>query len=295
MSMNIKPLDPSRPDFVGQVCGLDTRQPLSTQTIAAIEHALDVYGVLVFPDQIIDDEQQYLFSAKFGTMERATGDIVAPSARRLPMDINDISNLNKDGEVLDRHDRTRLFGLGNMLWHSDSSYKSTPAKYSVLSARLIPDHGGSTEFADMRSAWDALDPSLQQECRDLVCEHSQIYSREQMGFRDFTDEEREKWKPVRQRLVRRHPKTKRLSIFLSSHIGTIVDWPVPEARMYIRDLVEHATQRQFVYSHQWKQWDLIMWDNRVLMHRARRYDYKKRRDMHRTTVADEAPTLQQTM
>jgi len=175
-----------------------------------------------------------------------------------------------------------------MLWHSDSSFKSIPAKYSLLSARVIPDSGGHTEFADMRAAWTALDTPTQKLCIDLMCEHSQLYSRGYLGFDDFTADEKSKWKPVLQPLVREHPKTKEASLFLSSHIGSIVDWPVPEARLFISDLTEHATQREFVFSHQWKQWDLVMWDNRVTMHRARRYDYTQARDLHRTTVSGDS-------
>ena len=293
--LQIKPIEDSRADFAGQVDGLDVRKPLSDKDRQSIENAMDVFGVLVFPNQVIDDEQQFAFSANFGKMEKATGDINAHAERRLSMDINDISNLNKDGQVLDRYDRNRLFGLGNMLWHSDSSFKATPAKYSLLSARLLPDSGGNTEFADMRAAWDTLPLKMQQECEGLVCEHSQIYSRGKLGFTDFTDEERQKWQPVFQRLVRKHPSSQRRSVYLSSHIGTIVDWPVPEARLFIQDLEEHATQPQFVYAHQWRQWDLLMWDNRVLMHRARRYDHSQRRDLHRTTVEDDTPTLQQSI
>ncbi|MCL4156406.1 UNVERIFIED_CONTAM: hypothetical protein GTU68_033113, partial [Idotea baltica] len=218
---------------------------------------MDKYAVLVFPDQCINDEQQYRFSTHFGPMETATGDIATQSSeRRLSMQVNDISNLDKDGKVLERDNRARLFGLGNMLWHSDSSFKSTPAKFSLLSAREIPEQGGNTEFADMRCAWDSLAPELQTECMNLNCEHSQIYSRGKLGFEDFTDEEREKWQPVLQRLVRRHPRTDRLSLYLSSHIGTIKDLPVPEARLLISDLTEHATQREYVYTHSWHKWDL---------------------------------------
>jgi alpha-ketoglutarate-dependent 2,4-dichlorophenoxyacetate dioxygenase len=195
--------------------------------------------------------------------------------------------------VLARDDRKRLFALGNMLWHSDSSFKATPAKYSILSARVIPDKGGNTEFADMRAAWDALDPETKALVKDLVCEHTQLYSRGVLGFTDFTEEERRRFAPVPQRLVRRHPVTGRRSLFLSSHAGAIRGWPVPEARALLRDLTEHATQRQFVYAHVWRQWDLVMWDNRVVMHRARRYDHTQVRDLHRTTVLDVAPTLEQ--
>ena len=260
--------------------------------IQAIESAIDRYAVLIFPDQQINDAQQFEFSSKFGAMEQATGDINQNTDRRLALDINDISNLDQNGAVLDRNDRARLFGLGNMLWHSDSSFKAIPAKYSLLSARVVPDSGGNTEFADMRAAWDALNAEQQAECKDLVCEHSQLYSRGALGFEDFTAEERLKWAPVTQPLVRQHPKTKAHSLFLSSHIGTILDWPVPEARLFIRDLTEHATRREFVFSHEWKRWDLVMWDNRVTMHRARRYDHKQPRDLHRTTVSTDTKLLQ---
>jgi len=293
MTLTITPVDRRRPDFAGRVTGVDIAAGVAPDVAARIDEAMDRYAVLTFHEQVIDDSQQYAFSQHFGPMEQATGDIAAPGDRRLSMDINDISNLDQHGHVLARDDRRRLFAFGNMLWHSDSSFKPTPAKYSLLSARSVPGIGGNTEFADMRAAWDTLNPSLQDECRDLVCEHSQLYSRGLLGFTDFTDEERAKWAAVPQRLVRRHPRTGRLSLFLASHAGAIQGWPMPEARMFLRDLIEHATQRRFVYAHEWRQWDLVMWDNRVVMHRARRYDDSKPRDLHRTTVADSAPTLDQ--
>ncbi len=273
-------------DFGAMVTGLNITAA-TEDDIQTIEAAMDRYAVLVFPDQQLTDEQQYAFSQKFGAMEEATGDINQSNDRRLPLEINDISNLDQTGSVLARDDRARLFGLGNMLWHSDSSFKTIPAKYSLLSARVIPDKGGNTEFADMRAAWAALDAKTQQTCQHLVCEHSQLYSRGSLGFDDFTTEEKQKWAAVTQPLVRQHPRTKALSLYLSSHIGTIVDWPVPEARLFILDLTEHATQRQFVFAHQWKPWDLVMWDNRVTMHRARRYDHTQPRDLHRTTVSSD--------
>ncbi len=289
MPLNIEPLNPDK-QFAARVTGLNIANGVSREIAACIEDAIDKYAVLVFPDQRITDDQQYRFSEHFGAMETATGDINAQADRRLSMDINDISNLDRNGQVRDRSDRARLFGLGNMLWHSDSSFKATPAKFSLLSARIVPEQGGNTEFSDMRRAWDDLDTELQRECLDLICEHSQIYSRGKLGFDDFTDDERQKWQPVLQRLVREHPRTQRLSLFLSSHIGTIQGWPVPEARLFISDLTEHATQADYVYAHNWHQWDLLMWDNRVVMHRARRYDHTKKRDLHRTTVAGDGPT-----
>ena len=293
MVLRIEPIDPARPDFAGVVSGVNIAAGVSPTEAAAIEAGMDRFAVLVFHGQAINDPQQLAFSQHFGPMETATGDIVQGAERRLSMDINDISNLDKDGKVLARDDRKRLFSLGNMLWHSDSSFKATPAKFSLLSARVIPDHGGNTEFADMRAAWDGLDDATKAEIRDLVCDHTQLHSRGVLGFTDFTEEERRRFAPVPQRLVRRHPASGRLSLYLSSHAGTVHGWPVPEARMLLRDLTEHATQREFVYRHTWKQHDLVMWDNRTTMHRARRYPADQVRDLHRTTVADSAPTLQQ--
>lgn len=291
MTLSITPRNPENSKFAGEVNGIDIANGVTEATAQAIEEAIDHYAVLVFPNQKIDDSQQFSFSSHFGPMEQATGDVVALDQRRLSMQVNDISNLDKDGNVLQRDDRTRLFGLGNMLWHSDSSFKTVPARYSLLSARVLPAAGGSTQFADMRAAWDELDTELQNEAKELVCQHSQLFSRSSLGFEDFTDEQRREWQPVMQRLVRRHPRSKRLSLFLSAHIGTINDWPVPEARLYIRDLTEHATQPAFVYTHEWKPWDLVMWDNRSTMHRARRYDHTQPRDLHRTTVSDEFSSL----
>ena len=293
MTLSIRPLDPlSRPFFAGEAGGIDITQPLDRAQVAAIEAGMDRYGVLVFRDQRLDDAAQLAFSRNFGDLETASGDLNFGKSRRLDSDhVNDISNLDLENRVLAKDDRRRLFSLGNRLWHSDSSFKEVPAKFSLLSARVIPSAGGNTEFADMRAAYDALDDELKAECEDLVCEHSQLYSRAILGFTDFTPEDRERFKPVPQRLVRRHPSTGRKSLYLASHAGAILGWPVPEARQFLRDLTEHATQRKFVYSHEWRQWDLVVWDNRATMHRARAYPADEVRDMHRTTVACERSTM----
>jgi alpha-ketoglutarate-dependent 2,4-dichlorophenoxyacetate dioxygenase len=293
MTVSIRPTDPvSRPFFAGEVSGIDITQPLTADQIAAIERGMDAFGVLVFHGQRLTDQTQLAFSRNFGELETASGDINFLQTRRLEsLHVNDISNLDLNNQVLARDSRRRLFNLGNQLWHSDSSFKEVPAKYSLLSARVIPCEGGNTEFADMRAAYDALDDQTKAECDPLICEHSQLYSRSTLGFADFTEEDRRRFVPVRQRLVRRHPVTGRKSLFLASHAGAILGWPVPEARAFLRDLTEHATQRQFVYAHVWKQWDLVMWDNRTTMHRARRFPSQEVRDMHRTTVACERSTV----
>ena len=292
MSISIAPTAEDRANFAGSVTGLDLRRTLSLAEVDTIECGMNAFAVLVFHDQKLDDEPQLAFSRNFGPLEQATGDLMQGDQRRLSMEVNDISNVGKDGNVLARNDRRRLFGLGNTLWHSDSSFKAVPAKYSILSARVIPPKDGNTEFADMRAAWDALDDDTKALAEPLVCEHSQIYSRGVLGF-EFTEDERKRFAPVRQRLVRTHPATGRKSLFLASHAGAIVGWPAPEARALLRELTEHATQRQFVYAHVWRENDLVMWDNRTTMHRARRYDPAERRDLRRTTVASDGLTVEQ--
>jgi alpha-ketoglutarate-dependent 2,4-dichlorophenoxyacetate dioxygenase len=282
------------PVFVGEVSGVDIATPLSAAEVAALEAGMDRYAVLVFRDQKITDAQQMAFSRNFGPLEDARGgNITRPEDKRLQVGMNDVSNLGRDGRPLERDSRQRLFNLGNMLWHSDSSFRPIPAKYSLLSARVVNPVGGNTEFADMRAAWDALDAATQALVEHLVCEHSLMYSRGSLGLLDYSDEERAMFRPVRQRLVRTHPVTGRKSLYLSSHAGAIVGMPMPEARILLRELTAHATQPAFVYVHRWRPWDLVMWDNRQMMHRVRRYDETQPRDMRRTTVAGEAPTIAQ--
>jgi alpha-ketoglutarate-dependent 2,4-dichlorophenoxyacetate dioxygenase len=282
------------PCLAAEVEGVDLSQPLSSDEVAAIHAGMDTYAVLVFHDQKIDDEQQLAFTRSLGEIEHAIGtSLRAPDEYRLPTTFADVSNLDKDNKIFARDDRRRLFGLGNRLWHSDSSFKVIPAKYSLLHAISVPSRGGNTEFAYMPGAYDALDAETKAEVEDLICEHSQIFSRQQLGFTDFTEEELARFAPVRQRLVRTHPLTGRKSLYLSSHAGSIVGWPVPEARFFLRDLVEHATQRQFVYAHRWRVGDLVMWDNRQTMHRARPFPAHEPRDMRRTTLMGDAPTVAQ--
>ena len=291
MTISIRQITPV---FAGEVSGVDITQPLSRDAVAAIEDGMDRYAVLVFHDQRLTDDAQRAFTRNFGALEAAPGgNITKLHERRLPLDMQDASNLDKDQKPLARDDRRRMFNLGNRLWHSDSSYRAVPAKYSLLSGRIVVEQGGHTEVADMRAAYDALDADTKAEVEDLVCEHSLIFSRGSLGFTELTDEERAMFKPVRQRLVRTHPVTGRKSLFLSSHGGTIVGWPIPEARAFLRDLVEHATQKQFVYSHNWRQWDLVIWDNRQTMHRVTRFDETRVRDMRRTTVAGDTMTVAQ--
>jgi len=282
------------PHFVGEVSGADLRTPISNAQATTLEDAINRYGVLVFRNQDITDEQQMAFSEHFGKLEvpDLKSNITKDEDRRLGKFMADISNLDRGHNILDGNSRQRMFNLGNRLWHSDSSYRTVPAKLSLLSARVVPSRGGETQFADMCAAYDALDESLKMEIEGLICEHSLMYSRGRLGFDDFSPEEKENFKPVLQTLVRTHPATGRRSLFLSAHAGRIIGWPTAAARVLLEELTELATRPEFVYTHHWQPFDLVVWDNRRTMHRARRFDeVNEIRDMRRTTVAGEAPTV----
>jgi alpha-ketoglutarate-dependent 2,4-dichlorophenoxyacetate dioxygenase len=259
--------------------------------VDSLNDAINQHGVLVFHDQFITDDQQMAFSRNFGDLETTVRAYRKDYVPRLDVHMADISNLDERNRVLPNDDRRRLNALGNRLWHSDSSFKRIPARFSLLSARVIPDEGGETQFADMRAAWDALPDKMKARLEGLICEHTQFFSRGRIGFTDYAAEEQAKMAPVPQVLVRTHPGSGRKSLFLSSHAGAIRSMPVPEARVLLMDLMEHATQREFVYTHRWQVGDLVMWDNRCTMHRAREYDETQVRDMHRTTVSDGRPTV----
>ena len=288
-------IQPIRDGFAGEVTGVNCSQKLSPDEVAAIEAGMDQYAVLVFRGQPLTDQQQLGFTLHFGELEKynTAGHIRKNADTRLSAGIADFSNLDQSGNIISDQDRVWFFKLGDRLWHSDSSFRPIPAKYSLLSGHVIPTWGANTEFADMRGAYDALDERTKREVADLVCEHSLMFSRDAIGFTDLTPEEIASFRPVIQRLVRTHPVTGRKSLFLSSHAGVIRGWTVPEARMFLRDLTEFATQPQFVYSHPWQQNDLVVWDNRTTMHRARRFDRNEVRDVRRTTLAGDVVTIEQ--
>jgi len=280
------------PCFAGEVTGVDLTKALCLEEVSAIHAGMDQFAVLIFHGAKLGNDQHMAFTKSLGGIEQAIGtSLREPEDHRLSTDFADVSNLDKYERPFEREDRRRLFAIGNRLWHSDSSFKPTPAKYSILHAHAIPTRGGNTEFADMRAAYDALDDEMKDLVEDLICEHSQLHSRGRIGFTDFTDEERKRFKPVHQIMVRRHPVTGRKSLYLSSHAGGIVGWPVPEARILLQDLTEHATQRQFVHTHEWQVGDLVIWDNRQTMHRARPFPNEQPRDMRRTTLAGDGPTV----
>ena len=285
------------PDFVAFVSDVDLKNELETDQVKELDTAINKFSVLVFKNQNINDEQQVRFTKYFGEIEASgnKSNITKAKDRRLSTDLADVSNLDKNNKPFTQNDPRRIFNLGNRLWHTDSSFKEIPAKYSLLSARNISKEGGNTEFADMRSAYDNLDMNTKQKVDDMICEHSLIYSRQRLGFdmvKELSPEEIKNFTPVEQPLVRQNKITNRKTIFLSCHIGKIRDWIRPDSMCFIDDLIEYATQPKFKYIHKWSQHDLIIWDNRQTMHRARSFDdLKERRDMRRTTVLGEEKLL----
>ena len=276
--------------FTAEVSKINISKELSDDEIDELRTAIDKYGVLVFRNQPLSDEQQVRFSEYFGDIEIADlkNNITKTSERRLSQMFSDISNLDKDQNILEKDGRQRLFNLGNRIWHSDSSFRPVPARYSLLSARAVPVAGGDTQYADMHAAYDSLDAETLTEISDLQCEHSLLYSRARLGMAEFTEQEKADFTPVTQPLVRTHPSTKRKSLFLSSHIGSVIGLTKPDGRLLIEELTEFATQEKFVYTHRWQKDDLVMWDNRRTMHRARKYeDTVEKRDLRRTTIAGE--------
>ena len=282
MAIRIRRLHPS---FVGEVAGIDISRALSRDQVEAIQAGMLEHAVLVFRDQALNDQQQVEFTRHFGELEvTLAGQMAKPEARRFQqLELGDISNLDVDERLRARDDAKRMYALANRLWHSGASFRAIGAGYTLLHARVVPSSRGNTEFADMRAAYAALPVADKAEVENLVCEHSIVYSRAQIGLEIRSDEHPERIKPVPHRLVL--TLNGRKSLYLSSHIGAIRGWPVPEARAFIRDLIEHATQRQFVYAHEWQVNDLVMWDNRTVMHRARRFrDLEEQRDLRRTSL-----------
>jgi alpha-ketoglutarate-dependent 2,4-dichlorophenoxyacetate dioxygenase len=285
---------PVTENFAAEIGDVDLAQPLSTAQLAEIEAAFNRYAVLVFPDQQLSQEQHLAFARNFGPLETSVHAARKDAKLRLRADLGDISNLDPGDTIWGQDSRKRMYEMANRLWHSDSSFKRTPARASLLYAHVIPPVGGQTEYADMRAAYDALPDAMKQRLRGLVAEHAIMFSRKKLGFEDFSEEERRAYPPVPQTLLRRHPGSGRMGLFLASHAGRIFGMPEEESRALLQQLIDHATQRQFVYTHRWRVHDLVMWDNRCTMHRGRPYDdLRWTREMHRATTSDVAPTCEQ--
>ncbi len=291
MSITICPVTPS---FAAEVGDVDLSRPIERSDIAAIKDAFAKYAVLIFPDQHLSADQHLDFARHFGPLETTIALFRKDAKLRVPKEFADVSNLDPENEVWGKDSRQRMFQLGNRLWHTDSSFKRLPARASLLYARSIPPVGGHTEFADERAAYDALPEEMKRRLASLVAEHSIFNSRARLGFASFSDEERQGLPPVPQVVVRTIAESGRKSLYLASHAGRIFGIPEAEGRALIDQLVAHATQRQFIYTHRWRVHDLVIWDDRCTMHRGTEFDdLRWKRDMQRATVCDVANSCEQ--
>ena len=275
------------PCFAAEVSPIDLRGVDDPGTLAEIRGGMDEHAVLVFRDQLFTDAEQIAFAQRLdGALHTRTGSRVLSKSRLGNEAVADISNLDEAGGIMRSDDRRRMYTLGNRLWHTDASFQDPPGRYSRLSATVVPPAGADTEFADMRAAYDALTPAMQARLEGLRAHHSITHSRQILGF-EFSAEEAEALRGAVHPLVRTLPRSNRRALYLASHASRIVDWPVPEGRLLLHDLIEHATQRQFVYRHAWRVGDLVIWDNRATMHRATPFDdTQHRRELHRVTTLD---------
>jgi alpha-ketoglutarate-dependent 2,4-dichlorophenoxyacetate dioxygenase len=266
---------------------VDLRRVHDPETLAGIRAGMDEYAVLVFHDQPFTDDEHLAFAQRLdGLLHTKSGSSALVKNRLGNEALGDISNLDVNGEIMRSNSRRRMYGLGNRLWHTDASFQDPPGRYSMLSAKVIPPADADTEFADMRAAHDALDAQTKAKLEGLRVHHSIAYSRQTLGF-EFSQEEQEALKGAVHPLVRTIPRSLRRSLYVASHASRIIDWPVPEGRLLLRDLIEHATQPEFVYRHAWRVGDLVIWDNRATMHRARPFDdTKHRRELRRVTTLD---------
>ncbi len=280
---------PLHPLFAGELTGVDVRT-LDASGLDELRALMDRYAVLVIREQPFTDDEQAAFGSQLGGGELVTKvgrSVIDPNKRLKHEALTDISNLDENEQIMDRADRRRMYSLGNRLWHSDSSFQSPPARYSMLSAKEVPSAGGETEYADMRAAYDAFPDALKAQIENLRAFHSIIYSRSTIGFTEFSDAERAQFPGAEQPLVRVHPGSHRKSVFMASHASHIVGWPVPDGRILLRELLALATLPQFVYRHAWRVGDFVIWDNRCTMHRGLEFDEaRERRDLRRVTTVD---------
>jgi alpha-ketoglutarate-dependent 2,4-dichlorophenoxyacetate dioxygenase len=269
-----------------RVSGIDLRQALSPAAVAAIEAAMDRYGVLVFPAQHLDQDQQITLASALGPLELGFRRIRSGAHRLKYNELADISNVTIEGEVAARDHQKIVNNLANQLWHSDSSFQKPRAKYSMLAASVVPPQGGETEFADLHMAYEALPAWRREQITGLRAVHFALHSRFMLGDTEYTPDQKAAFPPVVWPLVQSDPRTGRKILYVSAHACAIEGMVLAEARLLLMDLLEHATQRAFVYSHRWSEGDLVIWDNTATVHRGRHFDLSQRRELRRATTRE---------
>jgi alpha-ketoglutarate-dependent 2,4-dichlorophenoxyacetate dioxygenase len=285
MALTLRPLHPR---FGVEVLDVDVTR-VDGATFKEIAEVFDEHSVLLFRGQRLDDREQIDFSERFGPLETTIRSITR-RAGTAP-EISNLSNVDAAERLIPRGDKRSLYHAGNRMWHSDSSFKRIPALASLLSAREVPPEGGETQYASMRVAYERLTEEDRRFLDGKVAVHSFTYSRGLISEGLFEPEHAAEVPPVRQALVRANPVNGRKAFYVGSHACEIVGVPTDAARALIRRLVAEATRPEMIYTHRWQVGDLLMWDNRCMLHRGRSWDEERyRRVMHRTTVAGDAAT-----
>ena len=284
-------IEPISKDFGALVSGINLTRPLGDDQVSALVAAIDRYAVLVFRGQPVSQEQQVAFTKNFGPLDYGPQKALKTIQTRLKEEaLSDISNVDASGKVAERSHAQSIMNVGNMLWHSDASYSHYPFRYSVLACQTPSQWGGQTEFADLRAAYDTLDPNLLALIEDKTGWFFSIHGRDQLGV-PSSDEVRAMWPPVQWPLVRTHRPTGRKLLWVGTPLYEIDGMPTHESRMLARALLEHATQRERIYAHEWQAGDLAMWDNRITLHRGRWFDLGERREMRRAGTTDDIGSI----
>jgi len=292
MALTFKPLSPV---FAAEVSGIDLTKPLSQQDVRAINAGMNEHAVLVFRQQPMTAQQQLNFASSFGPLDIGLKRVFKRPERLGDERLIDISNVDADGQVTRRDSPKNLSNFANQLWHSDSSFMNPRAAYSMLHCVIKPSWGGNTEFADLRHAYDTLDERTRAEIQELKAEHYALHTRILLGDEAYTDEQKKSIPPAIWPIADTHPGSGRKVLFVGVHARQILGWPTAESRMYLQDLLEHATRREYVYVHKWEPGDLVIWDNRSTLHRGRRYDIVERRELRRTTINDTPEAMLQAL
>ena len=269
------------PHFGAEVCGIDLVDVATNDAAySRVRAAFEEHSVLLFRDQEVTDEVQAAFSRAFGPLE-----LVKLGSEGAGSFYSRLHNIAADGSPVDETHRYALTARANQLWHTDSSFKKTPALASVLSARIVPSDGGETEFASTRAAWERLPATMRMRLRDTVVTHAYAYSRDQIDAALMTAPERAALPPVRWRMTWRNPINGKIALYIASHAYAVDGLSADEARSLLDDLISEATRPEYLYRHRWRAGDVVMWDNRATMHRGRPWPNDQPRSMVRTTIS----------
>jgi alpha-ketoglutarate-dependent 2,4-dichlorophenoxyacetate dioxygenase len=293
MALSVRRLDAP---FGAEILGADLHQPPTRALIDAVNAAVADQAVVVLPGQQINDAEQVRFSRAFGPLELPPHmGLRGASRRRVAPELYDVSNLDENGDFLPEESLRLASNRANEEFHTDSSFNALPTKWSLLSARVLPPFGANTEFVDTRMVYESLPQQLREAAQGAVAEHYFWKTRGRAGYKVITEEMRQSMPPVPHPVVRTIPESGRSALYIGNHATHIVGWPRADGELLLQQLNDFAAQPRFIYSHEWRSGDFVIWDNRCTVHRATKYDvFKYKRDLRRTTINEYGPEISST-